>query len=178
MKRQMMGWCSVWWVKDFWWKMNVGGNLDYVWRKGHDVPLFLYHLLRHFHMFGISAWEENQYTTQISTDVQKRSGSLGRRDKGELKCEGSRSDNCVTGRFCSLCWPLWSPMISFLKPAKLMGLPALVSMATTNHREMSQLLRDKLFSFPLATERLSFFFCVLVCSPPTRVLVDTYIRAA
>lgn len=54
-------------------------------------------------MFGISAWEVNQYMTQIATDVQKSNSSLGRKYKGELKCEGSRSDNCVTVRFCSLC---------------------------------------------------------------------------
>lgn len=76
-------------------------------------------------------------------------------------------------------------MSPYYEAAKLMELPALVAMATSNHREMSQLLQDNIFSISQATGCLSFSFCVLFCLQPahwpvhsaTRSL-DVYVSAA
>lgn len=98
-------------------------------------------------------------------------GSLGPINGGtrrqELQCKSNVS--VMASRLHTPCWPLSCPMIPYPWPANLTELLVPVAMATCAYREMSQLLWDKIFPFPQATQCLSVFFLYILL-PSTSAL--------
>lgn len=69
---------------------------------------------------------------------------------------------------CQVVWTVLTPL-KFQELAKMTEEAAPITMATSTHREMRQLLWDKIFPFPVATVGLSvflfFWFCFCAYSP-------------
>ena len=98
-------------------------------------------------------------------------GPLGPQRPG-LKCGGNGVDGWWQRGCTPLAIPFHVPWSPYHWPANLTELPAPVAMATGAHREMSQLVWDKIFPFPQATWCLSFSF-VYVLLPATSLAACT-----